>query len=112
MELLPIIYWSLTGFGILTLMVILTSYLTYHIRKKLGNIPSEAFKNEYRNKDIRKKNPDKSLSGVKQHHPRVVRRKFHHDDQKDPRQKSRDRITILNDLLKEDNSNYNRFRKN
>jgi len=112
MELLRIIYWTLVGFGILALMVILISYTTYLIRKKLGKIPSESIGNEDKIKKIKVNISNRNSPRVKQHHPRVVRRKYHHDDPRAPRQKRKERITILNDLLKEDVLNYNRFRNN
>ena len=111
MELLRLIYWSLIGFGILTLLVILISYATYQIRKKLRKTPSESIRNEDRTKKIKVNISNRNLSRV-QHHPRVVRRKYHADDLNAPRQKRKERITILNDLLKEDVLNYNRFRNN
>ncbi len=112
MKLLPIIYWSLVGFGILTLMVVFTSYITFQIRNKLGKIPSESIRKEDRIKKTKMKFHDRNSSSVKQHHPRIVRKRNIADDPRNPRQRSKDRITILNDLLKEDNSNYNRFSNN
>ena len=112
MELLRIIYWSLIGFGILALMVILISYATYQIRKKLGKIPSEEIRNEDKIKKIKVNISNRNSHRVKQHHPRIVRRKYHTDDLIAPRQKRKERITILNDLLKEDVLNYNRYRNN
>ena len=112
MELLRIIYWSLIGFGILTVLVILISYATYQIRKKLGKIPSEGIRNEDKIKKTKVNISNRNSQRVKHHHPRVVRRKYHADDLIAPRQKRKERITILNDLLKEDVLNYNRFRNN
>ena len=112
MDLLRIIYWSLIGFGILTLLVILISYVTYLIRKKLGKIPSESIGNEDKIKKIKVNISNRNSHRVKQHHPRVVRRKYHADDPRATRQKRKERITILNDLLKEDVLNYNSFRNN
>ncbi len=112
MELLRIIYWSLIGFGILTLMVVMISYVTYQIRKKLGKIPAESTRNVDRINKIKVNISNRNPSRTKQHHPRVVRKKHHADELKAPRQKRKERITILNDILKEDISNYDRFRNN
>ena len=112
MDLLRIIYWSLIGFGILTLLVILISYATYQIRKKFGEIPQESIGNEDETRKIKVNIANRNSSRVKQHHPRVVKRKYHADDPRASRQKRKERITILNDLLKEDVLSYNRFRNN
>lgn len=108
MELLRIIYLSLTGFGILALIAILISYITYKVRKKLGKIPLEDIRKRERTKKI--KIHDSNSSAIKQHHPRVVRKRNYADNNGNPQQ--RNRITILNDLLKEDSSNYKRFSSN
>lgn len=110
MELLRIIYLSLTGFGILALIAILISYLTYQIRKKLGKIPLEDNRKEERTQKVTFH--DRNFSTAKQHHPSVVRKRYNADDPRNPRQRSKDRITILNDLLKEDSSNYKHFSSN
>ncbi|MBU0473993.1 MAG: hypothetical protein KKF62_07490 [Bacteroidetes bacterium] len=73
MELLPIIYWSLLGVGLLALIVILFSFITFKFRKKLGNIPSTEVKGKERNKRIVVKNPEK-LQAEKKHHPKVQTR--------------------------------------
>lgn len=112
MELLRIIYLSLIGFGILALVVISASYITYQVRKKLGKTPSEGIRKEDRIKNVKVKFHDRNSSSVKQHHPSVVRKRYYPDDPGNPRQRSRDRITILNDLLQEDSSNYKRFSSN
>ncbi len=112
MELLRIIYLSLIGFGILALMVILISYATYQIRKKLEKTSQESIRNEDEINKTKINISNINSHRVKQHHPRVVRRKYHHDDPRAPRQKRKERITILNDLLKEDVLNYNRYRNN
>ena len=113
MELLPIIYWSLIGFGILTLMVILTAYLTYQFRKRLKKIPSEGFRSE--NKNLYKKNSDRDSNSIKHHHPRVVkqiRRKNYTDNPPNEQQTRKERITVLNELLIKENSKDNRFNHN
>jgi uncharacterized membrane protein YhiD involved in acid resistance len=74
MELLPIIYWSLIGVGVLAVVVIIFSYVTFNVRKKLGNIPSEEVKGEARNKKVTITNPDKKESSKKAHHPKVQTR--------------------------------------
>lgn len=112
MELLRIIYLSLTGFGILALIAILISYITYKVRKKLGKIPLEDIRKRERTKKMKMKMKihDSNSSAIKQHHPRVVRKRNYADNSGNPQQ--RNRITILNDLLKEDSSNYKRFSSN
>jgi len=73
MELLPIIYWSLLGVGLLALIVIIFSFITFQFRKKLGNIPSVEIKGRERNKKIVVTNPDKKQI-EKKHHPKVQTR--------------------------------------
>jgi hypothetical protein len=80
MELLPIIYWSLTGVGILAVIVIIVSYVTFHVRKKIGNIPSEEVKGEARNKKVTVTNPDKKNETKKAHHPKVQTRSRQKDN--------------------------------
>ena len=80
MELLPIIYWALIGVGILALIVIIFSFITFQIRKRLGTIPNEEIIGDERNKKIIVTNPDKKSSSVKSapkkpHHPKVKTRK-------------------------------------
>ena len=70
MQLLPIIYWSLLGVGILTLFVIIISFITFKVRKKFGMVPSNEISNRERNKKVRVTNPDK-LQTEKKHHPKV-----------------------------------------
>lgn len=97
MELLPIIYWSLVGFGILTLFVVILSFLTYHIRKKLEKIPSKNVDHQNSSKNIYS-NP----GSMKQHHPKVVKQTsekiFPKYQYRSNKNKSK-RITILNDHL-------------
>ena len=71
MELLPIIYYSLIGLGVITIIVIIVSYITFKIRKKIGNIPSEEVKGDERNKKVKITNPDKKANVKKSHHPKV-----------------------------------------
>jgi hypothetical protein len=107
MELFSLIYWSLIAFGLIALITILFSYLTYQIRKKLGNIPAENYANNSKNKgEIVVRIPGKSSSTkIKQHHPKVVKLS---DQQQntgsygDSRKNGKNRITILNDELKND----------
>ena len=80
MELLPIIYWSLTGVGILAVVVIVISFVTFNVRKKIGNIPSEEVKGEARNKKVTVTNPDKKNSSKKTHHPKVQKRSKQKDN--------------------------------
>ncbi|VAX25912.1 hypothetical protein MNBD_IGNAVI01-734 [hydrothermal vent metagenome] len=107
MELFRIIYWSLIVFGLIALITILISYLTYQIRKKLGNIPAEHYRNNDRNqKEIVVKIPRSSgTSEIKQHHPKVVKLSEQNQDTgnyRDSRQNGKNRITILNDDLRND----------
>lgn len=107
MELFPIIYWSLIGFGLIALLTILISYLTYQIRKKLGNIPPESYGNNDRNKkEIIVKIPGKkSSANIKQHHPKVVKLSDLQQNTGNSRnslKNGKNRITILNDELRED----------
>jgi len=70
MELLPIIYWSLLGVGILTLVVVIISFITFKVRKKFGIVLANEISNKERNKKVRVTNPDK-LKTEKKHHPKV-----------------------------------------
>lgn len=84
MELLPIIYWALIGVGVLAVIVIVLSYITFHVRKKIGNIPSAEVTGDDRNKKIRVTNPDKKPTPKKPHHPKVrTRSKLKANEQKD-----------------------------
>ena len=74
MELLPIIYWSLIGVGIVAVLVIVFSYITFQVRKRLGNIPSEEVTGRARNKKVTVTNPDKKAIPKKVHHPKVQTR--------------------------------------
>ncbi len=74
MELLPIIYWSLLVAGILAIVVIIVSFITFRIRKKYGYIPSEEVKGKERNKKVKVTNPDKKPKTEKKHHPKVQTR--------------------------------------
>ena len=53
MELLPIIYWSLLSVGIVVLIVIIFSFISFKFRKKHGNIPSEEIKGIERDKKVK-----------------------------------------------------------
>jgi len=70
MELLPIIYWSLLSVGIVVLIVIIFSFISFKFRKKHGNIPSEEIKGIERDKKVKVTNPEKSQF-EKKHHPKV-----------------------------------------
>ncbi len=74
MELLPIIYWSLLVAGILALVVIVISFITFQVRKKYGRIPSEEVQGKERNKKVKVTNPDKKPKTEKKHHPKVQTR--------------------------------------
>jgi hypothetical protein len=74
MELLPVIYWSLFSVGVLALIVILFSFITFQFRKKYGIIPSEEVKGDERDKKVTVKNPDKKAKSKKKHHPKVQTR--------------------------------------
>lgn len=74
MELLPVIYWSLFSVGILALLVIIFSFITFQVRKRYGYIPSEEVKGEERNKKVTVKNPDPKAKSQKKHHPKVQTR--------------------------------------
>ena len=77
MELLPIIYWTLIVIGSLAAVVILFSYVTFNVRKKMGKIPSTEITGDARNKKIKVTNPDKKPIQKKTHHPKVqTRSKF------------------------------------
>ncbi len=80
MELLPIIYWSLLGAGILAIVVIVISFITFQFRKKYGHIPSEEVVGKERNKKVRVTNPDKKKKTEKKHHPKVKTRSRHNKD--------------------------------
>jgi hypothetical protein len=79
-ELLPVIYWSLFSVGILTLVVLIFSFITFQYRKKYGNIPSGQVSEKERNKKVKVTNPDKKktkdnkTSSEKKHHPKVQTR--------------------------------------
>jgi len=73
-ELLPVIYWSLFSVGILALIVIIISFITFKFRKKYGNIPSSEVVGKERNKKITVTNPDKKPKLGKKHHPKVQTR--------------------------------------
>jgi len=107
MELFPIIYWSLIGFGLIALITILISYLTYQIRKKLGNIPAESYTNGDRNKEeiVVRILGTRSSTKIKQHHPKVVKlsdQQQNTGNYRSSRQNGKNRITILNDELRKD----------
>ena len=86
MELLPIIYWSLIGVGIVAVLVIVFSYITFQVRKRLGNIPSEEVTGRARNKKVTVTNPDKKPAPKKVHHPKVqTRSKLKENKQKEKR---------------------------
>ncbi|MEN8193297.1 MAG: hypothetical protein ABFS12_10810 [Bacteroidota bacterium] len=110
MELLPIIYWSLVGFGILTLLVILISFLTYNIRKKLEKIPSENNKNKHTQKEVDPNKLYNNSTVTKQHHPKVIKRVsediFPNHSQNSYKNRKK-RITILNDFFDDENTNRN-----
>lgn len=71
MELLPIIYLSLLIVGILAIIVIIFSFVSFQVRKKLGNLPNEKVSSNERNKKVKVTNPDISSSKDKKHHPKV-----------------------------------------
>ncbi len=107
MELFRIIYWSLILFGFIALITILISYLTYQIRKKLGNIPAESYRNNEREKEeiIVKIPRGSSFAKPKQHHPKVLKLSEQQEDTDNYRSSHRNgknRITILNDNLRKD----------
>jgi hypothetical protein len=74
MELLPIIYWSLLVVGILTVIVVIISFITFQFRKRFGHIPSAEVKGNEREKKIKITNPDKREKTEKKHHPKVQTR--------------------------------------
>ena len=74
MELLPIIYWSLLVAGILAIVVIIVSFITFRLRKKYGLIPSEEVRGKERDKKVKVTNPDKKPKTEKKHHPKVQTR--------------------------------------
>jgi len=89
MELLPIIYWSLVGVGVLAVIVIAFSYITFHVRKKMGNIPKEEVTGTDRNKKIKVTNPDKKSAAKKPHHPKVkTRSKLNDNKQKEKKKRT------------------------
>lgn len=106
MELLPIIYWSLVGFGTLTLFVILTSYITYHVRKKFDKVETEvSIDDKLLRKVIVKSKVEKS--DYVQHHPKVKRKPLQTDlssNSESYREMQKKRITILNDHFKREDT--------
>ncbi len=80
MELLPIIYWSLLGAGVLAIVVIVISFITFQFKKKYGLIPSEEVVGKERNKKVRVTNPDKKKKTEKKHHPKVKTRSRQNKD--------------------------------
>jgi len=113
MELLPIIYWSLMGFGILTLFVIITAYLTYQFRKRVSKIPSKNSRSG--NSNIIGENFERDSNFVGKHHPKVVKqikRKISTNNLPNQPPSRKDRITVLNDLLTNEDSKENRFNHN
>ena len=74
MELLPIIYKSLSYAGILALVVIIVSFVAFRFRKKYGSIPSQEVHGKERNKKVKVTNPDKKSKTEKKHHPKVQTR--------------------------------------
>jgi len=90
MELLPIIYWTLIGVGIVAVVVIMFSYITFHIRKKMGNIPSTEITGNARNKKIKVTNPYKRPPQKKSHHPKVqTRSKFKEYEKRDKKEEKK-----------------------
>ena len=77
MELLPIIYWALIGVGIFALIVLIFSFISFHLRKKMGNTPSKKVPVEARDIKVKVTNPHKRKHDKKSHHPKVqTRSKF------------------------------------
>lgn len=102
MELLPIIYWSLVGFGTLTLFVILISYITYHVRKKFDKVESEVNVNGKLLQKVIVKGKAENSAYI-QHHPKVKRKPLQADfgsNSESYKDMQKRRITILNDHFK------------
>ncbi len=74
MELLPIIYWTLVSVGIFAFIVIIFSFISYHFRKKIGNIPLKKVSGKARDIKVKVTNPDKREKAKKSHHPKVQTR--------------------------------------
>lgn len=89
MELLPIIYWTLVGVGILTLIVIISSYISFHFRKKMGYKPSTEVTGDAKDKKVKVTNPYRRTEHKKPHHPKVQTR----SKLKDNETKGKKRIT-------------------
>lgn len=81
MELLPIIYWTLVGFGILAIIVIISSYISFYLRKKMGHIPTTEVTRDERDKKVKITNPDKRPQQKKSHHPKVHTRSKYKDNE-------------------------------
>lgn len=106
MELLPIIYWSLVGFGIMTLLILITFYISYHIRKKMGRL-NTVKNNVDRNNFTVAENKINQIPSRVEHHPKVIRQvnmKVNSNDPMSMSAKRNERITILNENLKDNNS--------
>ena len=105
MELLPIIYWSLVGFGTLALLAISTSYITYQIRKKFEKVESEVNANEKLLKKVVVKSEVAKSASV-QHPPKVKRKQLKTDyvgESVSYKDLQKRRITILNEQFKREN---------
>ncbi|MCK5456873.1 MAG: hypothetical protein KAI45_07075 [Melioribacteraceae bacterium] len=102
MELLPIIYWTLVGIGILALIVIISSYISFYLRKKMGHIPTTEVTGDARDKKVKVTNPDKRPEQKKSHHPKVQTR----SKLKDNETKEKKRTTSSNE--KSSNKLYKR----
>ncbi|MCF6268257.1 MAG: hypothetical protein L3J41_00935 [Melioribacteraceae bacterium] len=101
MELLPIIYWSLIGVGLLAVIVIVFSYITFNVRKKMGNIPSTEIKGASRDKKIKVTNPDKKPAEKRSHHPKVkTRSKLKGSEQKEKKKTTSSSNTSSGKLYK------------
>jgi len=74
MELLPIIYWALVGVGIFAFIVIIFSFISFHLRKKMGHIPSKEVSGDARDIKVKVTNPHKREDKKRPHHPKVQTR--------------------------------------
>ncbi len=99
MELLPIIYWTLIGVGILAVIVIVFSYITFNIRKKMGNIPNTEITGTNRNKKIIVTNPDKKSTPKKSHHPKVQTRSKLKENGENVKKKTTSKSEKSSDIL-------------